>query len=146
MLINSLADTNGSRCTLAFEEPNGWLRATWRGYVDSEEALRGANNYLKQLASIRSTYLLNDNSELRGPWFDSVDWLMRIWAPQAARMGLHYVAHVVQTDTRHDTITDSPRNPASCLFNLQFFDHVSEAEEWLRSCQPSTQQVVEQPT
>lgn len=145
MIINSLPDTDGSRCTLSSEGPHGWLRATWRGFVDSEEALRGADNYLKHLATIDCAYLLNDNTELRGPWFDSIDWLMRIWVPQAARMGLRYVAHVVQADTRHDTITDSPRNPANCVFDLQFFDSVAEAEEWLRSCQASTQQVAEQP-
>jgi hypothetical protein len=135
MLIHSLLDTDGSRCTLTYEEPNSWLRATWRGFIDSEEANRGADSYLKQLADIRCPYLLNDNTALRGPWFDSLDWLMRIWAPQAARMGLRYVAHVVQADTKHDTVTSAPLNPATCLFELQLFDNLVEAEEWLRSCQ-----------
>ncbi|MGI4739967.1 MAG: hypothetical protein ACRYG7_32760 [Janthinobacterium lividum] len=144
MVINSLLDTDGSRCTLTLEEPEQWLRATWRGFIDSAEAFHGAENYLQQLADIRCPYLLNDNTELRGPWFDSVDWLMRIWAPQAARMGLRYVAHVVQADTRHDTVTSGSRNLPSCLLNLQFFDHVAEAEEWLRSCQTTTPQAAEQ--
>lgn len=135
MLIHSLPDTDGSRCTLTLEEPAGWLRATWRGFIDSEEANRGAEHYLRQLTNIHCPYLLNDNSSLHGPWFDSLDWLMRIWAPQAARMGLRHVAHVVQADTKHDSITEAPRNSAACLFDLQFFDNVPEAEEWLRSCQ-----------
>jgi hypothetical protein len=135
MLIHSLSDIDGSRCTLTFDEPNGWLRATWRGFIDSEEANRGASQYLEQLATIRCPYLLNDNVGLHGPWFDSLDWLMRIWAPQAARMGLRYVAHVVQADTRHDTITAAPLNSAACLFDLQLFDNVLMAEEWLHTCQ-----------
>jgi hypothetical protein len=135
MLIHSLADTDGSRCTLTFDEPNGWLRATWRGFIDTEEANRGAESYLVQLANLHNPYLLNDNTGLRGPWFDSLDWLMRIWAPQAARMGLRYVAHVVQADTKHDTVTEAPLNPAACLFELQLFDNVAVAEEWLRTCQ-----------
>jgi hypothetical protein len=135
MLIHSLSDIDGSRCTLTFDEPNGWLRATWRGFIDSEEANYGASQYLEQLATISCPYLLNDNTGLRGPWFDSLDWLMRIWAPQAARMGLRYVAHVVQADTRHDTITEAPLNPATCLFDLQLFDNVLMAEEWLHTCQ-----------
>jgi hypothetical protein len=135
MLINSLSDAEGSRCTLTFEEADGWLRATWRGFIDPEEAWRGADNYLTQLAGIHCPYLLNDNTDLRGPWFDSLDWLLRIWAPQAASMGLRYVAHVVQADTRHDTLTTAPRHAGGCLFELQFFDNVAEAEEWLRACQ-----------
>ncbi|RYY11845.1 MAG: hypothetical protein EOO36_18380, partial [Cytophagaceae bacterium] len=134
MLINSLPDADGSRCTLTFEEPEQWLRATWRGFIDPEEAFRGADNYLNQLADIRCPYLLNDNTALHGPWFDSLDWLLRIWAPQAARMGLRYVAHVVQEDTKHDTIASMPHNPAACLFDLQIFDQLADAEEWLRAC------------
>lgn len=144
MLINSLHGVDGSRCTLTFEEDDQWLQATWRGFIDPEEAFRGADNYLQQLANIRCSYLLNDNTALHGPWFDSLDWLIRIWAPQAARMGLRYVAHVVQADTKHDTITAAPLNPAACLFDLQLFDTVAEAQEWLRTCQTKTPATVKQ--
>jgi hypothetical protein len=133
MLIHSLPDADGSRCTLTVEEPQQWLRATWRGFVDSEEALRGADNYLKNLGGLRYAYLLNDNTGLHGPWFDSLEWLRRVWAPQAAQMGLRYIAHVVQADTMHDTISDA--TPDNCLFELQIFDNLDEAQEWLRSCQ-----------
>jgi hypothetical protein len=133
MLIHSLPDVDGSRCILTVEEPQQWLRATWRGFVDSEEALRGADSYLKNLGGLRYTCLLNDNTGLHGPWFDSLEWLRRVWAPQAAQMGLRYIAHVVQTDTLHDTISDSI--PVNCLFELQVFDRLDEAEEWLRTCQ-----------
>jgi hypothetical protein len=56
-----------------------------------------------------------------------------VWAPQAAEMGLRYIAHVVQADTMHDTISDA--TPENCLFELQIFDNLDEAQEWLRSCQ-----------
>jgi hypothetical protein len=115
MLISSLPDTDGSCCTFTLEEPNQWRRVTWRVFIDSEEAFRGADNYLAQLAAIRYPYLLNDNTAPHGPWFDSLNWLLRIWAPQAGLMGLRYVAHVVQADTKHDTITDTYLSPASYL-------------------------------
>src|SRR6478609_4646070 len=104
MLLSSLPDVDGSRCTLTYEN-EGWLRATWRGFVDMAEALRGADNYLKTLADLRCPYLLNDNVELCGPWFDSIEWLERIWVPQAKSMGLRYVAHVVQADSLSDIVT-----------------------------------------
>ena len=135
MLISSLPDRNGSRCTLTFDEDNHWLRATWRGFIDSEEAVHGAQNYLDKLTGFRCPLLLNDNTTLQGPWFDTLDWLTRVWVPQAANLGLRYVAHVVQADTLHDAITETPRHPTACLFDLQVFDQVAEAEDWLRSCQ-----------
>lgn len=132
MLISSLPDTDGSRCILTLEQPGGWLRATWRGFVDSEEALRGADNYLAQLAGLRCAYLLNDNTALHGPWFDTLGWLTRVWLPQATQLGLRYVAHVVQADTLHDVISGRHRVAATCAVSLQLFDHVPEAEAWLR--------------
>ncbi|AMR26308.1 hypothetical protein A0257_03815 [Hymenobacter psoromatis] len=139
MLISSLPDRDGSRCTLTLDEEAHWMRATWRGFIDPEEALRGAQNYLDKLAGFRCPLLLNDNTALCGPWFDSLDWLTRVWVPQAAILGLRYVAHVVQADTLHDVITETPRYSAACFFNLQVFDQVAEAEDWLHQCWAATQ-------
>ena len=136
MLINHLSDFDGSRCTLTYDEAGHWLRATWSGFVDVWEAQRGAQNYLNQLETIRCAYLLNDNSPMQGPWFDSLDWVRLVWAPEAARMGLRYLAHVVQANTLHDVLTDT-LVPLDCEFELQVFQTVAEAEAWLRACQAS---------
>ena len=134
MILSSLHDANGSRCTLTLD-PAGWLRATWRGFVDMQEALRGADNYLRALQELRNPCLLNDNAELRGPWFDSVEWLERVWMPQATGLGLRYVAHVVQADALSDIITVHFDRGAAGALELQIFQQRAEAEEWLRRCQ-----------
>ncbi|OUJ68624.1 hypothetical protein [Hymenobacter crusticola] len=135
MVINFLEDADGSRCTLSFEEADGWLRATWRGHVDAAEAMRGAENYLAQSGPFHCPYLLNDNLALQGSWFDSIEWLERAWLPQALQRGLRYVAHVVQADTRTDILTLSFPAPLVGVLELQLFHHMVEAEEWLRTCQ-----------
>ncbi|GAB3868190.1 hypothetical protein GCM10028824_12390 [Hymenobacter segetis] len=134
MILSSLHDADGSRCTLS-QEPGGWLRATWRGFVDMQEALRGADNYLRTLQGLRNPCLLNDNVALMGPWFDSIEWLERVWVPQAAALGLRYVAHVVQADSLSDILTVHFEHGAAGALELQIFQHISEAEEWLRACQ-----------
>jgi hypothetical protein len=133
MLIHDLPDADGSRCTLTFEDNDGWLRATWRGYVDPLEAMRGAEGYLANAAPFYCPYLLNDNVALRGPWFDSVDWLQHAWLPQAQRIGLRYIAHVVQADTQVDVLTLTFPEPLVGAVELQLFHTV--AEHWLRHCQ-----------
>jgi len=80
-------------------------------------------------------YLLNDNSQVLGPWFDSVDWLHRIWAPQAERLGLQYVAHVLQPHTEDDLGLLLRQNPFAGKFELQFFTNLEDAACWLRDCQ-----------
>jgi hypothetical protein len=72
-------------------------------------------------------YLLNDNSQITGPWFDSVDWLQRVWAPQAASLGLRYVAHVAQPHTEADLGSVLVSEPFSNHFEVQVFSSSEDA-------------------
>lgn len=134
MLLNfELDPQDSSTCRLTYEEAAHWLRATWCGYVDPLEAMRGAEAYLQHAAQTPSPYLLNDNSQLRGPWFDSLDWLAEVWVPQAASLGLRYIAHVLQADRHSDIL---PRRlPTTIPFELQIFDNLVDAQHWLEECQ-----------
>ena len=133
MLLNVNQDPRDqSACVLTYEAANHWLRATWSGYVDPVEAMHGAEAYLAHAAHTPCPLLLNDNSQLRGSWFDSLDWLAEVWVPQAGRLGLRYVAHVVQADRHSDII---PRQLAKSVpFELQIFQDVADAQHWLRHC------------
>ncbi|MDF7815188.1 hypothetical protein [Hymenobacter sp. YC55] len=138
MNLFTLPDADGSWCTLFYDETERWLRARWGGYVDPLEAMRGAQAYLATAGPLHCPYLLNDNVALRGPWFDSVDWLQQAWLPHALRLGLRYIAHVVQADTRVDVLTLTFPEPVVGQLELQLFHTVAEAEDWLRTCQQRT--------
>jgi hypothetical protein len=138
MLINSLQFGAGGQCVLTFEEEDQWLRATWTGLVGNHEAMQGAQTYLEKVVPFPCAYLLNDNLALSGPWFNSVEWLEHAWLPQAQRLGLRYVAHVVQADTHTDIITlalPELRTHGEVGLELQLFYNVEEAQQWLRICQ-----------
>ncbi|TGE03720.1 hypothetical protein [Hymenobacter fodinae] len=135
MLISSLPDRDGSRCTLTYEQENKWLRATWRGYVDPQEAMRGAQNYLVQAQGLACAYLLNDNVALQGPWFDSLEWLEQAWLPRAQQLGLRFVAHVVQQDTGTDLLIRTFTHAHLGELELQIFSDLAQAQHWLRDCQ-----------
>jgi hypothetical protein len=133
VLLNVNTDSaDQSTCILTYDEVQSWLRATWQGYVDPVEAQEGAAAYLHHAAQQPCSLLLNNNSQLQGPWFDSLDWLGEVWVPQAARLGLRYVAHVVQADRPTDTISSS--FPLSLPFELQIFQDLADAQQWLREC------------
>jgi hypothetical protein len=133
MLLNVNVDpADNSTCILTYNETEQWLCATWKGYVEPVEAQEGAATYLHHAAQRPCALLLNDNSQLQGPWFDSLDWLAEVWVPQAARLGLRYVAHVVQADRPTDTI--SARFPLSLPFELQIFQDLGDAQQWLGEC------------
>ncbi len=126
---------DGSSCELTYDEANGWIRATWLGYIDPREAYAGASRFLEAIQRLHCAYLLNDNSGLRGPWFDSVEWLGTVWAPQAARLGLRCIAHVSQQyDLLHQAAVLEAFSFGHTI-ELQAFEGVPEAEAWLRAQQ-----------
>lgn len=135
MFINALSFRTGGTCKLTLEQADGWLCATWTGYITTADALSGALNYLAQVEPFHSLYLLNDNTRLHGPWFDSVAWLDRVWLPQAVHLGLRYIAHVTQADTHNDILTLTCPVPTTDVLEIQLFDDVASAQEWLRACQ-----------
>ncbi|HEX8349251.1 MAG TPA: hypothetical protein VF598_04755 [Hymenobacter sp.] len=126
-------------CINEYDEVNQWLRATWQGFITHLDAAQGAIECLKVLRITHAPYLLNDNSQIVGPWFDSVEWLEHVWVPQAERLGLRYVAHVMQPDANADITTVAVRNPESISFELQIFRQIEDAEEWLKTCQVSAE-------
>jgi hypothetical protein len=133
MLLNINRDSHDqSACILTYEESEQWLQATWSGYIDPIEAMRGAEAYLERVSQRSCAFLLNDNSQLRGPWFESTDWLVDIWVPQAKQLGLRYVAHIVQADQHYDVLTLRLPTPTAAPFELQIFQDVDAARQWLR--------------
>ena len=72
---------------------------------------------------------------MQDSWFNSGDWLERTWVPQAARLGLRYIAHLVQADTHADVLTLNLPPHAKGRIELQVFDKLKEAEYWLHASQ-----------
>ena len=122
-------------CRATYSEATHWLHLTWTGVVTTQDGQRSATELLRLLPTSPVQYLLNDNSQVLGPWFDSLDWLQRIWAPQAERLGLCYVAHVLQPHTEDDLGLLLRQNLFAGKFELQFFTSLEDAECWLRECQ-----------
>ncbi|SHJ53332.1 hypothetical protein SAMN02745146_3373 [Hymenobacter daecheongensis DSM 21074] len=125
---------DGSSCELILDETNKWLHAIWLGYIDPQEAYNGASRFLTAMQELHCPYLLNDNSQLQGPWFDSVEWLRTVWGPQAQQLGLRCIAHVVQPQDLSDEATLAPLSFGPEL-QLQLFDDVVSAQDWLRAQQ-----------
>jgi hypothetical protein len=135
VLPRILRHTDGRAfCTTEYVAAERWLRTTWQGYVSPADAEQGAQDALEPLNLTEVHYLLNDNSQLRGPWFDSVDWLQQVWAPRAAQLGLRYVAHVLQPHTEATLNDVLAHDPFAGQFEFQLFSTAEEATAWLRDC------------
>ena len=128
-------DEASGYCAVDFDNANTWVLVTWKGFVTAQDGERGAEESLRLLQLTHVPFLLNDNSQVTGPWFDSLEWLERVWLPHAERLGLRYVAHVMQPDANAELAAATSYNPFAGRFDLQIFTSVTQAEHWLRECQ-----------
>lgn len=128
----------GGQCALVFDQTNQWLHAQWSGFIDKQERLNGSSICWEDAHAIPCTHLLNDTHGLRGPLFDSLEWLQHVWLEQVEQRGLRWLAHVTSADTSADGLLNllAPNQPLTPLGNieLQVFDNVADAKEWLLTC------------
>ena len=121
-------------CRLRYLRAQKQLNVSWQGNVTGPLAQEGAQTALDILRNHQCNCLFNDNTELQGPWFDSLLWLAQRWAPAAAESGVQYVAHVVRAGTLATTFLAAPTHHLFTQFEIQIFDLLSEANDWLASC------------
>jgi hypothetical protein len=86
----------------------------------------GATALLRRAAHTPSALLLNANSRLQEPWFGSTGWLAHVWLTQVKRLGLRYVARVVQADKHYDVLT--LHKLMKLPFRLQYFMEATDAK------------------
>jgi hypothetical protein len=59
-------------------------------------------------------------------------WLAHVWLTQVKRLGLRYVARVVQADTHGDIMT--LHKLMKLPFCLQYFMEATDAKNWSQVC------------
>ena len=121
-------------CQVNYDTRNQWLRATWRGFVNPQHALHSIVSSMSVLNNPVASQFLNDNSQVLNPWFDSLTWLRHAWE-STNMLPPTCVAHVMQPGgdaNVGDLDTEWTRSTGT---ELQLFESVYDAEEWLRSRQ-----------
>ena len=67
--------------TIDYDAANQWVYNNWIGYQTYTGIISGADACLVPLRENHCAYLLNDNSGLRGPWFDNNLACLRVDGP-----------------------------------------------------------------
>ena len=116
--------------TIETDTANRWVFVDWMGYLTADSIKTGAAGYTTALAKSKFSCVLNDTRSVRGPWDHSMDWVINVWAPNAAAAGLKYFAMVSTPESLAD---GSAANFYAQLtaFQAEVFDNLSAARAWL---------------
>lgn len=139
MKIQELTSSTGKvYLTIHYDEQNKWLYNDWTGYVTPENVKQGGLAVLDAIKQHRTALGLNDNRNLVGRWDDALAWIEQEWIPAAAEAGLRYYAHVVDADSFAAASSADMLNRVQGRFQMRIFQNMTDAREWLNSCQSST--------
>ena len=116
--------------TIDTDTANRWVLVDWIGYLTADSIRAGAQAYTDALAKSGFSCVLNDTRSVRGPWDHSMDWVINVWAPNAAAAGLKHFAMVSTPESLAD---GSAANFYAQLtaFQAEVFDNLSSARAWL---------------
>ena len=116
--------------TIDTDTANRWILVDWIGYLTADSIRAGAQAYTDALTKSGFSCVLNDTRSVRGPWDHSMDWVINVWAPNAAAAGLKHFAMVSTPESLAD---GSAANFYAQLtaFQAEVFDNLSSARAWL---------------
>ncbi|MGI4871419.1 MAG: hypothetical protein ACRYFX_09610 [Janthinobacterium lividum] len=119
--------------SIEYDRPNNWIYNDWQGYQTLESIMTGANTYLLELVQYQCPYLLNDNTNVRGPWDHAVAWLAQDWTPRAMAAGLTHFAHIVSPESFAAMSAEAMYTSIGSSFQMRIFGKVADAQQWLRA-------------
>ncbi len=121
--------------TIEYEADNNLLYNNWLGYQTADSIMKGANTTLELMTQTRCPYLLNDNTNITGPWDHAVAWIAEDWTPRAIAVGLTHFAHVVSPESFAALSAEAMAASVGDSFRMRIFGSVQDARQWLYSMQ-----------
>ena len=116
-----------------YDEKNNWIYASWKGFVTVDDVKAGAEKYLEFMKETGCPHLLNDNSELTGPWDGANEWIANDWTPRALAAGLKNFAHIVSPNVFGEISAKNMEVKLEKMgFTMKTFKQSSEAANWLK--------------
>ncbi|TXK38156.1 hypothetical protein FVR03_14325 [Pontibacter qinzhouensis] len=126
-----------------YQQSRDIINTVWHGYASKNDIRTACSVGLELLRETGCRYKLNDNTNLRGPWSEMVEWLEQAWLPGALHAGLRYLAHVAAPGTFGEEAGKVMQvGQIGQQLTYGMFDNRMEALIWLSACQEKEKQHV----
>lgn len=119
-----------SNIAISLDRANRILICRWFGFQHEEPTRETGALIQNFFVANKCTKLLNDNVEVIGPWYHSVEWSANTWFPAMIDAGLKHFAWVCPKDLFAQL---SAQRVLPYHGFIRTFYQVDEAWEWLKS-------------
>lgn len=113
---------------ISFDEQNKILHCNWIGFQNKESIVKSGGDILNFLKKKGCSKVLNDNTQVTGPWQEAAEWTATEWFPAMINAGLKHFAWIFSTNIFSE-LSAKKAMPSSDV--VKSFNSMKEAREWL---------------
>jgi len=118
--------------TAEYNKTTNHIYGNWTGFITVEEVKEACLQCITLMEQTRCPNLLNDNSQVTGPWHGANEWIASVWMPKALSLGLKKFAHIVSPNIFAAMSVEQLVTKVEGLgFEMQTFPNEQVAKEWL---------------
>jgi hypothetical protein len=100
----------------------------WIGFQNKESIMAAGAVILDLLKKKNVSKILNDNTDVTGPWQEAAEWTSKEWFPSMINAGLKYFAWIFSSNIFAE-MSAKKAMPASDV--IKSFGSVRDANAWL---------------
>lgn len=115
---------------VSFDSASEIMYCRWIGFQNKERIMDSGMKILDLFKKNKGIKILNDNTEVTGPWQDAAEWTATEWFPKMEDAGLQHFAWVF-SDNIFAELSAKKAQPSSDIVTT--FGAVPDAMKWLES-------------
>lgn len=113
---------------ISYDPQNKYLYCNWLGFQNKESIVKSGGIILDLLKQKEVSKVLNDNSQVTGPWQEAADWTASVWFPQMIEGGLQHFAWIFSPNIFSE-LSAKKAMPSSGI--VKSFNSYNDALSWL---------------
>jgi hypothetical protein len=113
---------------ISYDPVHRFIYCNWIGFQSKEMITRSGAIILDLFREKGCSKLLNDNTEVTGPWQEAAEWTSNVWFPAMISAGLKHFAWIFSPNL----FAELSAKKAMPVFDVvKSFDSYYEARGWL---------------
>lgn len=119
---------------IVYDSDSQIMYCNWIGFQNKEKIMSSGEQILQQLKKKNCSKVLNDNTDVTGPWQDAAEWTAKEWFPRMEQAGLKQFAWVFSANIFAELSAKKakPDSDIVTTFNSRY-----DADQWLKSAEPA---------
>ena len=113
---------------ITYDAANKYMYCNWIGFQNKQSIMASGAIILDLLKKKGTAKVLNDNTQVTGPWQEAAEWTATVWFPDMIKAGLRHFAWVFSQNIFAE-LSAKKAMPANEI--VKSFNGLEEARQWL---------------